>query len=241
MSDGEILRAASYADLLTSSKEFRDLVDAHKETVAPEKLDDLRPPGRAKPSSGEIHGACAEKQQEASPGPAGDQLIKKEERESGDTGLKPYLLYLGQNRGFVNFALAGLMHCSFLVGQILQNTWMAVNVQNPQISNLRLITVYLLIGLLTTVVLFFRSMFMVFLGLQSSKSLFSQLLTSLFRAPMAFFDSTPAGRILSRVRTPPREPFSGRQQAPHSSQFLLRSIFRYPLISALPISMCHLA
>ncbi|CAA7402677.1 unnamed protein product [Spirodela intermedia] len=199
MSDGGILRAASYADLLTSSKEFRDLVDAHKETVAPEKLDGLKPPGRTKSSSREIDDAHPEKQQKTPLGSVGDQLIKKEERERGDTGLKPYLLYLGQNKGFFNFALAGLMQLSFVVGQILQNTWMAANVQNPAVSNLRLITVYLLVGILTTVFLFFRSMFTVFLGLESSKSLFSQLLTSLFRAPMSFFDSTPAGRILSRV------------------------------------------
>ncbi|KAK9914395.1 hypothetical protein M0R45_038176 [Rubus argutus] len=36
-------------------------------------------------------------------------------------------------------------------------------------------------------------------GLETSKSLFSQLLNSLFRAPMSFYDSTPLGRILSRV------------------------------------------
>ena len=120
----------------------------------------------------------------------------------GDTGFKPYLLYLGQNKGFLYFSMGALMHISFIIGQLLQNTWMAVNVQDPRVSSLRLITVYLLIGISSTIFLLFRSMSMVFLGLQSSKSLFSQLLTSLFRAPMAFFDSTPAGRILSRVRTP---------------------------------------
>eukprot|EP01018_Ginkgo_biloba_P020837 Gb_12924 [translate_table: standard] len=39
----------------------------------------------------------------------------------------------------------------------------------------------------------------IILGLQASKSFFFELMTSLFRAPMAFFDSTPLGRILSRV------------------------------------------
>ncbi|CAB4301978.1 unnamed protein product [Prunus armeniaca] len=39
----------------------------------------------------------------------------------------------------------------------------------------------------------------VVLGLEASKSLFSQLLNSLFRAPTSFYDSTPLGRILSRV------------------------------------------
>ncbi|KAL0304369.1 UNVERIFIED_CONTAM: ABC transporter C family member 10 [Sesamum radiatum] len=37
------------------------------------------------------------------------------------------------------------------------------------------------------------------MGMKSSRALFSQLLISLFRAPMSFYDSTPLGRILSRV------------------------------------------
>ncbi|KAJ4748880.1 hypothetical protein LUZ62_083285 [Rhynchospora pubera] len=41
--------------------------------------------------------------------------------------------------------------------------------------------------------------FVVMLGLVTSKSLFSQLLGSLFHAPMTFYDSTPLGRIISRV------------------------------------------
>ncbi|PRQ32017.1 putative xenobiotic-transporting ATPase [Rosa chinensis] len=36
-------------------------------------------------------------------------------------------------------------------------------------------------------------------GLETSKSLFSQLLNSLFRAAISFYDSTSLGRILSRV------------------------------------------
>ncbi|KAL9690109.1 hypothetical protein QQ045_010503 [Rhodiola kirilowii] len=85
MSDGEIIRAAPYTDLLASSKEFQELVNAHKETAGSESL----------------------------------------------------------------------AQC--------------------------------------------RSISTVFLGLQSSKSLFTQLLNSLFRAPMSFYDSTPLGRILSRI------------------------------------------
>ncbi|KAB2596767.1 hypothetical protein D8674_032217 [Pyrus ussuriensis x Pyrus communis] len=50
-----------------------------------------------------------------------------------------------------------------------------------------------------TFILLFRTLATVVLGLEASKSLFSQLLNSLFRAPMSFYDSTPLGRILSRV------------------------------------------
>ncbi|KDO56159.1 hypothetical protein CISIN_1g0009011mg, partial [Citrus sinensis] len=82
---------------------------------------------------------------------------------------------------------------------ILQNSWLAANVENPNVSTLRLIVVYLLIGFVSTLFLMSRSLSSVVLGIRSSKSLFSQLLNSLFRAPMSFYDSTPLGRVLSRV------------------------------------------
>ncbi|KAK7831943.1 abc transporter c family member 10 [Quercus suber] len=59
--------------------------------------------------------------------------------------------------------------------------------------------VYLLIGLATILFIICRTLSTVALGLKSSGSLFSQLLDSLFHAPMSFYDSTPLGRILNRV------------------------------------------
>lgn len=197
MSDGEILQAAPYHHLLSSSQEFQDLVNAHKETAGSEGLPDVTSAEKRANSSREISKSYVEKQFKASNG--GDQLIKQEERETGDTGLKPYLQYLNQNKGYLFFSLAVLSHLTFVIGQILQNSWMAANVENPHVSTLQLIVVYLLIGVISTVFLMVRSLAAVALGIQSSKSLFSQLLNSLFRAPMSFYDSTPLGRILSRV------------------------------------------
>lgn len=76
---------------------------------------------------------------------------------------------------------------------------MAANVQNPEVSMSKLILVYLAIGIGSLFFLLCRSVLTVVMGLEASKSLFSQLLNSVFRAPMSFFDSTPLGRILSRV------------------------------------------
>lgn len=50
-----------------------------------------------------------------------------------------------------------------------------------------------------TLTLVLRSYVVAVLGLKTSKAIFSKLMMSLFRAPMAFYDSTPPGRILSRV------------------------------------------
>ncbi|CAK8573422.1 unnamed protein product [Lathyrus sativus] len=198
MSDGEILQAAPYHDLLTSSKDFQDLVNAHKETAGSERHMDVASSERHSSSPKEIRKTYVEKEKQFK-APKGDQLIKQEEREIGDHGLKPYLQYLSQNKGYTYFMISSLSHLIFLIGQILQNSWMAANIDNPKVSTLRLILVYLLIGVTSTVFLFMRSLLTVALGLQSSKSLFLQLLNSLFRAPMSFYDSTPLGRILSRV------------------------------------------
>ncbi|KAG9139009.1 hypothetical protein Leryth_024355 [Lithospermum erythrorhizon] len=63
---------------------------------------------------------------------------------------------------------------------------MAANIENLSVSTLRLIIVYLVIGLIATVFLLLRSLTTVVLGLESSKAMSSQLLHSLFRAPMSF-------------------------------------------------------
>jgi ATP-binding cassette subfamily C (CFTR/MRP) protein 2 len=198
MSDGEILQAAPYQDLLTSSKDFQDLVNAHKETAGSDRLMDVTSSGRNSNSVKEIRKAYVEKEKQFE-APKGDQLIKQEEREIGDQGFKPYIQYLSQNKGYIYFSVAILSQIIFVIGNILQNSWMAANVDNPKVSTLKLILVYLSIGVTSTIFLLTRSLFTVALGLQSSKSLFLQLLNSLFRAPMSFYDSTPLGRILSRV------------------------------------------
>nr|KYP74821.1 ABC transporter C family member 10 [Cajanus cajan] len=196
MSDGEIIEAAPYHHLLSSSHAFQELVNAHKETAGSDRLVDVTSSQKHSNSAREIKKTYMENHFEAS---KGDQLIKQEEREKGDQGFKPYIQYLNQNKGYIYFSVAALSHLTFVVGQILQNTWMADSVDNPRVSSLQLILVYLLIGVISTIFLLVRSLVAVALGLQSSKSLFFQLLNSLFRAPMAFYDSTPLGRILSRV------------------------------------------
>ncbi|KAK7357248.1 hypothetical protein VNO80_16532 [Phaseolus coccineus] len=196
MSNGEIIQAAPYHHLLSSSQEFQDLVNAHKETAGSDKLVDVTSSNRHSNTVTEISKIHMENQCETS---QGNQLIKKEEREKGNKGFKPHLQYLTQNKGYIYFTVASISHLIFTVGQIFQNLWMASSVDNPYVSTLQLITVYLLIGFISACFLFIRSLVVVAMSIRTSKSLFLQLLDSLFHAPMSFYDSTPLGRILSRV------------------------------------------
>ncbi|XP_003564290.1 ABC transporter C family member 10 isoform X2 [Brachypodium distachyon] len=199
MSNGEIIRSATYQNLLGDCQEFRDLVNAHKETVSVSDLNNMAPRRTMEiPTKGadDIPGNSYIESMKPTPV---DQLIKREERERGDTGLKPYMFYLRQDKGFMYASLAAICHIIFIAGQISQNSWMAANVQNARVSTLKLISMYVVIGIFPMFFVLSRCVLMVVLGVQTSRSLFSQLLNSLFRARMSFFDSTPLGRVLSRV------------------------------------------
>ena len=113
MSDGEILKAAPYHQLLSMSQEFQDLVNAHKEIAGSERLPDITPTPTS--STREIRKSYVKNQFKPS---KGDQLIKKEEREEGDTGLKPYKQYLSQKKGVLYLSLVVLSHIIFMSTQI---------------------------------------------------------------------------------------------------------------------------
>lgn len=198
MADGEIVAADTYQELLSRNRDFQDLVNAHRETAGSERMAAVdNPINQSKPAK-EIDGVSSSSYGQSKVSKP-SRLIKQEQREKGDTGLKPYIQYLNQNKGYVFFFITSLAQLMFALGQILQNSWMAANVDNPQVSKLKLILVYLLIGMSSVLCLLVRSICVVVMCMRSSASLFSQLLNSLFRAPMSFYDSTPLGRILSRV------------------------------------------
>lgn len=197
MSEGKILKADIYDQLLISCQEFHSLVCAHRETANSEKNGGYNIQKKSINCEESIQKMISEDQQIES---IGEQLIKQEERETGNTGLKPYKQYLGQSHGFFYLLVAVIAHMAYMVGQLGQNLWLAADLQNPNMSKLNLILMYSAIGFGMSLTLFLRSYAIIALGLRRSISIFAKLMASLFRAPMSFYDSTPLGRILSRVR-----------------------------------------
>ncbi|KAI9174448.1 hypothetical protein LWI28_017471 [Acer negundo] len=193
MAGGKILDASIYDKLLDSTPEFQDLVNANKNTAGSKRHFEF---ASSTSLEGEITETNVGKQLKT---PSGDQLIKKEERETGDTGLKPYLQYLSHNKSFLYFFLQFVLHMLFVIAQMIQSYWFAAEIQNSLVSRVKLFTIYSVIGCVLPVLLLLRSFSIVVLGKLTSESIFSTLLISLFRAPMSFHDSTPLGRILSRV------------------------------------------
>ncbi|XP_016480233.2 ABC transporter C family member 10-like [Nicotiana tabacum] len=196
ISCGKILKSGTFDELLSQSEEFQELVNAQKTPSGP-KCEEIYATKRPKVAEIEINNVSSDECGVVSL--KGDQLIKAEEREVGDAGMKPYIQYLKHYKGFLYFSLAVIAHTMFVVGQYIQSYKLATDLQNSSVSRLKLITVYTIIGLSLLLFLLLRSLLTVKLGLGASKSIFCTLSSSLFFAPMSFFDSTPFGRILSRV------------------------------------------
>ncbi|XP_076895608.1 ABC transporter C family member 10-like [Bidens hawaiensis] len=186
MADGKIVQKGTYAQLLESCKEFQSLVISLSNTSGSDYLSANGSQHRAKSPNQEIENVDTREQI------VGEQLIKQEEREAGDMGLKPYKQYLSQSSGYFYFYLSVLSHFLYVIGLFLQNLWLASAVQGSKVIESTVLLVYMVMAFVRMFFLFGRTYYVVKLGTNASIAVFSKLITSLFRAPMSFYDSTPS-------------------------------------------------
>ncbi|KAL9304954.1 ABC transporter C family member 5 [Arabidopsis thaliana] len=132
------------------------------------------------------------------------QLVQEEERVKGKVSMKVYLSYMGAAYKGALIPLIILAQAAFQFLQIASNWWMAW--ANPQtegdeskVDPTLLLIVYTALAFGSSVFIFVRAALVATFGLAAAQKLFLNMLRSVFRAPMSFFDSTPAGRILNRV------------------------------------------
>ena len=199
MEGGQITQSGSYEELFAAGTAFEQLVNAHKNATTvlnlsnkeiqeePHKLDQS-------PTKESGEGEISMK------GLQGVQLTEEEEREIGDVGWKPFLDYLLVSKGSLLLFLCIITKSGFIALQAASTYWLAIAIEMPKISNGMLIGVYAGLSTLSTGFIYLRSFFGARLGLKASKAFFAGFTNSIFKAPMLFFDSTPVGRILTRVR-----------------------------------------
>ncbi|GFP85392.1 ABC transporter c family member 5 [Phtheirospermum japonicum] len=132
------------------------------------------------------------------------QLVQEEERERGRVSMKVYWSYMTAAYKGLLIPCIILAQTLFQLLQIASSWWMAwANPQTagdePRTSSMVLILVYMALAFGSSWFIFIRAVLVATFGLAAAQKLFLKMLRSVFRAPMSFFDSTPAGRILNRV------------------------------------------
>lgn len=207
MEGGVITQAGSHEELLTSGTTFEQLMNAHRDAITvmgashqdQEKCQEV---GRVDNEQG--HHGCDPTNKNSNEeicetGFAGQQLTPEEHTEMGNAGWELFLDYIIISKGlllqFLSF-IALIGSAAFLAAA---SYWLAIASEIPSIADLMLVGVYTALSLLSAAFIYIRSLLVAHHGLKASKAFFSSFTSAIFNAPMSFFDSTPVGRILTRV------------------------------------------
>ncbi|KAF9583122.1 hypothetical protein BGW38_010208 [Lunasporangiospora selenospora] len=130
-------------------------------------------------------------------------IIVEEEMKQGSVDWRVYLAYAKacSVSGVIIFFTAGVLSQGSLIMTSLWLThWSSDNdLGKRDHSSLYYVSVYAAIGLVYAVLVVFQSIQLsVRCGIRSSRVLHQEMLQSVLRSPMSFFDTTPMGRILNR-------------------------------------------
>ncbi|XP_074557731.1 ABC transporter C family member 3-like [Curcuma longa] len=211
--DGRVAEAGTYTELVDSGTEFRQLVNAHSHALVSSDLLDLDPQSSSDSTQvghsysmvpKQKESVCEETNSMPDEDSTKGQLVQEEEREKGKVGFEVYWRYItmAYKGTLVPFIILSLI--SFQILEICGNYWMALEVPlsddtEPRVSGSTLISVYVALAVGSSVCILVRTMLTMTAGLKTATLLFNSMHTCIFRAPISFFDSTPTGRILSRV------------------------------------------
>ncbi|KAI3670532.1 hypothetical protein L1987_87870 [Smallanthus sonchifolius] len=199
MQDGQVTQSGNYEDLLMAGTAFEQLVNAHKDAIT--SLDTSPSEDKRELHNTDNKSWLNKKNSDAKilTKGLGVQVTEEEEKETGNVGWKTFLDYVVISEGLWFLSLFVITNVGFLALQAAASYWLAFGIQVPEITTVMLICVYTLFSTTSIVFVYLRSLFATLMGLKASKSFFQKFTDSVFAAPMVFFDSTPVGRILTRV------------------------------------------
>nr|GMD66756.1 ABC transporter C family member 14 [Ipomoea batatas] len=207
MRDGMIVQSGKYNDLLVSGLDFKSLVAAHEsslELVDVETTSGIKDSPRMEKTKQRSHKQGDENEdgalQQSEGGTGRSKLINEEERETGTVGFHVSKLYCTEAFGWWGVAAVVLLTVLWHGTQMASDYWLAYETSEVRSFNPSLfLEVYGIIAVLSAVVVVVRMYSVTLMGLKTAQIFFGQILYSILHTPMSFFDTTPSGRILSRV------------------------------------------
>ncbi|XP_008389786.2 putative ABC transporter C family member 15 isoform X1 [Malus domestica] len=199
--DGQISQSGKYEDLIVDpNSELVRQMSAHKKSF--EQVNTCQQDDSCNSRPHQVN--LIEVSEEKEPFNNGN-LSEKSHEEEAVTGRVKWHVY----SSFVTSAYRGALVPVILLCQILfqglqmgSNYWIAWAAdKESRVSKQRLIWVFALLSGGSSIFILGRAVFLATIAIQTSQRLFLGMITSVFRAPISFFDSTPSSRILNRSST----------------------------------------
>jgi ATP-binding cassette, subfamily C (CFTR/MRP), member 1 len=226
MERGRIKHQGSYDDLVAKGVDFAGAVDTSKMKKVPsspalavvaeeaaktkeENVASKEATGiKAKQDEKVAAEAKTAKTQAAVMKKAGEKLVKDEEREEGNVDGDAYIRYIRAG-GFCIALTMLFVQMAGRAAEIMASFWLALWADRAlkavkdgtpftDAETSFHLGMYALLGFLGVCGLGVRGIFMAAHRLRASKTIHDDLTQSILRAPVAFFDVTPIGRILNR-------------------------------------------
>lgn len=203
-----IVQSGKYDELLESGLDFKDLVSAHETSMQLVDMkgttsEDTPPMPIQSNNTREEKNDKALERSKSSSIIGTSKLIKEEERETGRISLGVYKVYVTEAFGWWGVIIVFLLSLMWQGSNMSSDYWLAYATSDERASSFNpslFIKVYTAIACLSFLLVFGRTISSTVLGLQTCQIFFKQILHSILHAPMSFFDTTPSGRILSRVK-----------------------------------------
>lgn len=221
MKNGMIVQSGRYREILQQGSDFAALIAAHESSMelmesavlGPEKRkhdDEAGPRSKFPNAQVEPDTAIVEVgsgtryaigEVESNSQKTLGRLINDEERACGHVSLDVYKHYMTAVWGWwapLAVVVLSVLWQGMAVGS---DYWLAYGTSGEKaVRPVWFIQVYAIMTAILVVIMSARSFLIAFVGLKTASKFFKKILCSILCAPMSFFDTTPSGRVLSRVR-----------------------------------------
>lgn len=219
MRDGKIVQSGKYDDLLREGADFEALVNAHDEALQKVSSSQNEEASDGITSEGSSHSPLKYIQKQSSM-PKGVseiqkvksetkkdvvKLVEEEQRGVGRVAWVYYKMYGTKASGWSPVIGLLLLQTMWQGMLVCGDYWLALETSDNHRSQFRggiFMAVYASFAFGSWIAVCGRTALGTSLGLKTAQLFFLTMLRSIFRAPMAFFDTTPTGRIISRVEAP---------------------------------------